>query len=229
MIKTACHILVNSQISEVVNSMKDLMDFSQAENMGPIDSLKNYPQRTGEMFDARKMSEHIDTAQNPPDKQNIHPVNFYPSNTPPTAFPPPLNSFHYLLRNSAKPTSSVNPALLNNHNQNLNAQSVIQANQQIQHHMIQQLLQDMLNKGAPEQSSTAPVAKDTVKSDFASGAAEIPGDAKITMQNASSASKPADKGYNSCVSSSNNENQDVFENLNLPELEYDTIWEEFTY
>ncbi|XP_059629333.1 probable transcriptional regulator SLK2 isoform X2 [Cornus florida] len=31
------------QISEVVNSMKDLMDFCKAHKVGPIDGLKNYP------------------------------------------------------------------------------------------------------------------------------------------------------------------------------------------
>uniref|UniRef100_A0A0C9S8D5 TSA: Wollemia nobilis Ref_Wollemi_Transcript_4892_3755 transcribed RNA sequence n=1 Tax=Wollemia nobilis TaxID=56998 RepID=A0A0C9S8D5_9CONI len=34
------------QISEVVNSMKDLIDFSRENNMGPIESLNNFPRQT---------------------------------------------------------------------------------------------------------------------------------------------------------------------------------------
>ncbi|XP_024992321.1 probable transcriptional regulator SLK2 [Cynara cardunculus var. scolymus] len=34
------------QISEVVNSMKDLMDFSQETKAGPIEALKNFPRQT---------------------------------------------------------------------------------------------------------------------------------------------------------------------------------------
>eukprot|EP00268_Persea_americana_P017823 TRINITY_DN1865_c2_g1_i1.p1 TRINITY_DN1865_c2_g1~~TRINITY_DN1865_c2_g1_i1.p1 ORF type:complete len:797 (+),score=176.81 TRINITY_DN1865_c2_g1_i1:450-2840(+) len=33
------------QISEVVNSMKDLIDFSREQSVGPIESLKNYPRQ----------------------------------------------------------------------------------------------------------------------------------------------------------------------------------------
>ncbi|KAJ3678069.1 hypothetical protein LUZ60_001872 [Juncus effusus] len=35
------------QISEVVNSMKDLIDYSRETNTGPMDSLINYPRRNG--------------------------------------------------------------------------------------------------------------------------------------------------------------------------------------
>lgn len=37
------------QISEVVNSMKDLIDFSREKRIGPIASLLNFPRRTGTM------------------------------------------------------------------------------------------------------------------------------------------------------------------------------------
>ncbi|MCO5584295.1 hypothetical protein L7F22_038219 [Adiantum nelumboides] len=37
------------QISEVVNSMKDLIDFSREKRIGPIDSLLNFPRRSGTM------------------------------------------------------------------------------------------------------------------------------------------------------------------------------------
>ncbi|OVA14164.1 hypothetical protein BVC80_1787g267 [Macleaya cordata] len=46
------------QISEVVGSMKDLIDFSREHNMGPIDSLKNYPRQTAvAKYQMQKMQE----------------------------------------------------------------------------------------------------------------------------------------------------------------------------
>ncbi|KAI5073496.1 hypothetical protein GOP47_0011509 [Adiantum capillus-veneris] len=50
------------QISEVVNSMKDLIDFSREKRIGPIASLLNFPRRTGAMGsfsgDALRQQEH---------------------------------------------------------------------------------------------------------------------------------------------------------------------------
>ncbi|KAL6954583.1 hypothetical protein U1Q18_045544 [Sarracenia purpurea var. burkii] len=44
------------QISEVVNSMKDLMDFSREHKVGPIEGLKNYPRHsTAAKFQMQKM------------------------------------------------------------------------------------------------------------------------------------------------------------------------------
>ncbi|KAJ8632315.1 hypothetical protein MRB53_025651 [Persea americana] len=46
------------QIAEVVNSMKDLIDFSRKRNIGPIESLKEYPrQATAAKLQALKMRE----------------------------------------------------------------------------------------------------------------------------------------------------------------------------
>ncbi|XP_010940888.1 probable transcriptional regulator SLK2 [Elaeis guineensis] len=45
------------QISEVVNSMKDLIDFSQKHKIGPIESLKNYPQHAAGKLENHKMQE----------------------------------------------------------------------------------------------------------------------------------------------------------------------------
>ncbi|KAL5727694.1 putative transcriptional regulator slk2 [Ranunculus cassubicifolius] len=44
------------QISEVVNSMKDLIDFSRDQNIGPIECLKKYPRQTSK-FQMQKMQE----------------------------------------------------------------------------------------------------------------------------------------------------------------------------
>ncbi|WOL18145.1 putative transcriptional regulator SLK2 [Canna indica] len=43
------------QISEVVSSMKDLIDFSQEQKIGPIESLKNYPRQASAKFEKQKM------------------------------------------------------------------------------------------------------------------------------------------------------------------------------
>lgn len=46
------------QIAEVVNSMKDLIDFGREHKIGPIESLKNYPRRTAvAKFQIQKMQE----------------------------------------------------------------------------------------------------------------------------------------------------------------------------
>ncbi|KAF9616883.1 hypothetical protein IFM89_032845 [Coptis chinensis] len=46
------------QISEVVNSMKDLIDFSREHNFGPIESLKNYPRKAAAAkFQMQKLQE----------------------------------------------------------------------------------------------------------------------------------------------------------------------------
>ncbi|CAL9079079.1 unnamed protein product [Musa textilis] len=47
------------QISEVVNSMKDLIDFSQDQKIGPLESLKNYPGQVKQKWESQQlMSAH---------------------------------------------------------------------------------------------------------------------------------------------------------------------------
>ncbi|CAL9065905.1 probable transcriptional regulator SLK2 isoform X1 [Musa acuminata AAA Group] len=47
------------QISEVVNSMKDLIDFSQDQKIGPLESLKNYPRQVKQKWESEQvMSAH---------------------------------------------------------------------------------------------------------------------------------------------------------------------------
>nr|DAD18794.1 TPA_asm: hypothetical protein HUJ06_020257 [Nelumbo nucifera] len=61
------------QIAEVVNSMKDLIDFSREHNVGPIESLKNYPrQPSAAKLQMQKMQEmeQLASAQGLPTDRN---------------------------------------------------------------------------------------------------------------------------------------------------------------
>lgn len=106
------------QISEVVNCMKDLIDFSQAHKMGPIDSLKHYTQQAAAKLQAQKIKvEQTDTSQNLLNDQNTlnkfmamhsalgrHPGNSlsstcFPNNSSPAISP--MNNYQLLLRNSS--------------------------------------------------------------------------------------------------------------------------------
>ncbi|XP_020585626.1 probable transcriptional regulator SLK3, partial [Phalaenopsis equestris] len=106
------------QISEVVNSMKDLINFSQAHKMGPIDSLKNFSHAASKL-QAQNMNEAEQMAaatQNLPIEQskdkliagqpgltshlaNTRPTTRFLNNASQVALP--LNSYQYLSRNSA--------------------------------------------------------------------------------------------------------------------------------
>ncbi|PKU77497.1 Transcriptional corepressor SEUSS [Dendrobium catenatum] len=105
------------QISEVVNSMKDLINFSQAQKMGPIDSLKNFSHAASKLQSQNmNEAEQIAAAQNLPIDQNkdklisgrpgfgnhsgnTHPTTRFLNNTSQATMP--LNSYQYLSRNSA--------------------------------------------------------------------------------------------------------------------------------
>ncbi|KAH9328556.1 hypothetical protein KI387_000664 [Taxus chinensis] len=61
------------EISEVVNSMKDLIDFSRENNMGPIASLNNFPRRTAaSKLQSQQMQQGDANIQAPtPDQNNM--------------------------------------------------------------------------------------------------------------------------------------------------------------
>ncbi|KAI0501047.1 hypothetical protein KFK09_019265 [Dendrobium nobile] len=111
------------QISEVVNCMKDLIDFSQSHKMGPIDSLKNYTQQAAAKLQAQKMKvEQTDSSQNLHADQSalnkfmaIHPglgrhqANSIPSTCFPNNSSPangPMTNYQNLLRNPPNPGHS---------------------------------------------------------------------------------------------------------------------------
>ncbi|XP_022159483.1 probable transcriptional regulator SLK2 isoform X2 [Momordica charantia] len=60
------------QISEVVNSMKDLIDFCREQKTGPVDGLKSYPQHATAKLQMQKMQEieQVATAQGLPTDRN---------------------------------------------------------------------------------------------------------------------------------------------------------------
>ncbi|KAG0498580.1 hypothetical protein HPP92_003271 [Vanilla planifolia] len=102
------------QISEVVSSMKDLIDFGRAHNMGPIESLKHYSQQAVTKFQTQKAKEgeQKDATQNLLSDQNaqnkfmamnpgVGPKCFLNSTSQGTG--PPFNNYQHLLRNSPIP------------------------------------------------------------------------------------------------------------------------------
>ncbi|KAJ4954237.1 hypothetical protein NE237_011020 [Protea cynaroides] len=60
------------QIAEVVNSMKDLLDFSEDRNVGPIESLKTYPRQATAKLQMQKLHEieQLASAQGLPTDRN---------------------------------------------------------------------------------------------------------------------------------------------------------------
>lgn len=155
------------QISEVVNSMKDLISFSQAHKMGPIDSLKNFSHTTSKV-PSQNMNdaEQIAPAQNLSIEQNedkliasqhglgnhfgnAHPTTRYLNNTSHVAMP--LNSYQYLSRNSANldqnPLRSDPSFTVLNPVTSLPFQSMSTANQQ------KQALQTQINMSQPSQAN----------------------------------------------------------------------------
>ncbi|XP_022969730.1 probable transcriptional regulator SLK2 [Cucurbita maxima] len=60
------------QISEVVNSMKDLIDFCKEQKTGPVEGLKSYPQHATAKLQMQKMQEieQVATAQGLPTDRN---------------------------------------------------------------------------------------------------------------------------------------------------------------
>lgn len=111
------------QISEVVNSMKDLIDFSRENKIGPMESLKSYPRQAAAKLQAQKMqeAEQMMSAQNLPADQNtinkimaMHPgLNSQISNNNAAGrmgnnslqTAATLNNYQYLLRTSSTPNN----------------------------------------------------------------------------------------------------------------------------
>ncbi|PKA46554.1 Transcriptional corepressor SEUSS [Apostasia shenzhenica] len=105
--------MMGHQISEVVNSMKDLIDFGQANKLGPIDSLKNFPKAVANKIQAPNLSEvaQASAVQSLPTEQTNerlisihqghinHPAAHFLNNSSQITVPP--NSYQYLSRNSS--------------------------------------------------------------------------------------------------------------------------------
>ncbi|XP_077245670.1 putative transcriptional regulator SLK2 [Tasmannia lanceolata] len=190
------------QISEVVNSMKDLIDFTEEHNIGPIESLKNYPRQASAsklQFQKIQEMEKMVNAQSLPADQNtlnkmivMHPglasrinnnhmctgalnntaqtgvalgnyQNLLRQNSNPNTLQPDTSS-SFNGSNHAQPlpfhgSGSIQNAPVNGltgpHQHSLKQnQGSSQGNQNLQQHVIQQLLQEMMNSngGAQQQS-----------------------------------------------------------------------------
>ncbi|XP_029123280.1 probable transcriptional regulator SLK2 isoform X2 [Elaeis guineensis] len=205
------------QMSEVVNSMKDLIDFSQEHKIGPLESFKNYPQQVAAKLQNPKIQEPEQpmTAHGLPADQSslskiigIHPgrssnmnnaiaASRVHNNIPQSSVAG--NNYQNLLRNHvntsqneflreasstinapnhAKPgqfQGSVSSLLTNmsvnglagGHQQHVlsgtlhqqNNLQPSQVNQNLEQHVIQQLLQEVFNnRGTPQQAVGGPNA-----------------------------------------------------------------------
>ncbi|URD75028.1 Transcriptional corepressor SEUSS [Musa troglodytarum] len=179
------------QISEVVNSMKDLIDFSQEHRIGPIESLKNYASQATAKLQRQSLQDSgqlMAAAHSLPSDQsmlnkvmgihsglNNHMNNnlvarcVLNSNQPSVMA---LNNYHNLLRSSPNSNQSMLPqeqlGLIGGPKQNNLHPS--QVNQHLQQHVIQQMLQQVINnnRGGLQQSVGAPNANGLV-------APEVPG------------------------------------------------------
>ncbi|CAH1445584.1 unnamed protein product [Lactuca virosa] len=135
------------QISEVVSSMKDLMDFCQDNKVGPIEGLKSYPRQVS-MGSAK-----VEMGQVSSQMVNNRGPGALLSGSPQSALTL-TNYQNMLMRQKSMNSNSPNNGSLqdwglqNNrisggfHHQPPPSQG---GNQAAQHHMIQQLLQDMNN------------------------------------------------------------------------------------
>ncbi|KAJ6843184.1 putative transcriptional regulator SLK2 [Iris pallida] len=281
------------QISEVVNSMKDLMGFSLDNKIGPIESLKIYSRQAAAKFQAQKMHdmEQIMTIQNMPADQNTlnktmamnsglgsHTINNHTANHIVNGAPPSsaaMNNYQYLLRTSSNqnmnplqsssfssanlpqsgpfltkvpsfngssapsPQQSLPDSSFQHPNNNAHSSQV---NPNMEQHVIQQLLQEMINnsKGTPQQILTAPHANGNVATEEAagfglSGSGGLPAKSGAGMvggttgmaPSRSNSFKSAANNNSSSSSSSFNGKPDMLHNLHLPELDQD-ILREFT-
>ncbi|KAJ8498136.1 hypothetical protein OPV22_008688 [Ensete ventricosum] len=166
------------QISEVVNSMKDLIDFSQEHRIGPVDSLKNYTSQATAKLQRQSLQDSgqlmaaahslpsdqsmlskvmgIQSGLNNHMNNNLVARRVLNSNQPSVMA---LNNYHNLLRSSPNSNQSMLPQ------EQLGLISgPKQVNQHLQQHVIQQMLQQVINnnRGGMQQSVSAPNANGLV-------------------------------------------------------------------
>ncbi|KAF7098648.1 hypothetical protein CFC21_100373 [Triticum aestivum] len=123
------------QISEVVNNMKDLIDFSHKNKLGPIESLKNYPRQNGpkltmqNMLEAKGANTEISTHGNS-EAPGVRTVCSSPQNAV------AQNNYQNMLRSSSanqgllQQEASQNAAALNNYQNMLRSSSANQLQQE---------------------------------------------------------------------------------------------------
>lgn len=136
------------QISEVVSSMKDVMDFCQTNKVGPIEGLKSYPRQVSTGAVKLEMGQQM-----PSQMVNRGPLL---SGSPQQSALTLTNYQNMLMRQkSMNPNASPNGSLQDWGLQNNRVSGGFHqlppsqgGSQAAQHHMIQQLLQDMNSNNA---------------------------------------------------------------------------------
>lgn len=146
------------QISEVVNSMKDLMDFCRDSKAGPIDGLKNFPrQSTTAKLQLQKMQEMEQMAniQSMPTDRNalnklvaLHPGLNNPMNS---------NNNHHMVGRGAPLSGSAQAALALSNYQNL------------------LMRQNSINSNSQQEASSFNNSNQNASSPFQGSAAILPG------------------------------------------------------
>ncbi|KAM0871997.1 hypothetical protein ACQ4PT_039016 [Festuca glaucescens] len=88
------------QISEVVNHMKDLIEFSHKNKLGPIEGLKNYPKQTGPKLSVQNMHDikGVKTEMSPNVNNEVPGVGAIGNNL---QSPAAQNSYQHILRSSS--------------------------------------------------------------------------------------------------------------------------------
>ncbi|KAE8792177.1 putative transcriptional regulator SLK3 [Hordeum vulgare] len=124
------------QISEVVNNMKDLIEFSHKNKLGPIESLKNYPRQMGpkltmqNMHEAKGTSTEMSTHGNNNEAPGASTICSSPQNAA------AQNNYQNMLRSSSanqgllQQEASQNAAVLNNYQNMLRSSSANQLQQE---------------------------------------------------------------------------------------------------
>lgn len=275
------------QISEVVNSMKELIDVSMGNKIGPIESLKSYSRQAqaAAKFQAQKMNdaEQIMATQSLPAEKNTlnaglgsHTINNHAQNLIVNSIPPSpaaLSNYQYLLRTSNQNMSALQPSAsftganlpqpgpfltkvpsfngsvapspqrsqpVTNFLQPSNMPHSSSVDPNLEQHVIQQLLQEMINnsKGTPQQSHAAPHVNGNIATGGTVGSvltesvglpatlnAGLVNGTTTTALSRSDSHKSAANNNSSSSSSSFNGKTELLPNLHLPELDQD-IWRE---
>ncbi|KAM3214981.1 hypothetical protein ACQJBY_067118 [Aegilops geniculata] len=146
------------QISEVVNNMKDLIDFSHKNKLGPIESLKNYPRQNGpkltmqNVHEAKGANTEISTHGNS-EAPGVGTVCSSPQNAV------AQNNYQNMLRSSSanqgllQQEASQNAAALNNYQNMLRSSSANQLQQEAsQNAAAPNNYQNMLRSSSANQS-----------------------------------------------------------------------------
>ncbi|XP_020112740.1 probable transcriptional regulator SLK3 isoform X2 [Ananas comosus] len=184
------------QISEVVNSMKELMNFSREHKIGPIESLKNYPGQVAAKIQNQKAQEIGQQSATPnsllTDQTTLNKITgIHPNisthmnnnvagnqvrNNPPQSAAS-LSNYQSLLKNlSPKQSALQQEALISASNgqakpvqfhsmvSSVVANGLSGVNENSQQHVIQQLLQEVINNSRTpqQQSPTAPIVNGSV-------------------------------------------------------------------